>query len=77
MGSAWAGVTLTTNAGGYYRACWIPVDTYLHVAVLEPDQELDPNTLQTAYTVSELIASREERVIIYAGTPYRTLDLRP
>lgn len=76
LGSAWAGVTVTTNAGGYYRACWIPVDTQLQVAVLEPDQELDPTTLQAAYTVSELLASREERVIIYAGTPYRTLDLR-
>ena len=76
LGSAWAGVTLTTNAGGYYRACWIPVDTYLHVAVLEPDQELDPNTLEAAYTVDELIALREERVVIYAGTGYRTLNLR-
>ncbi|MDE2783796.1 MAG: carboxypeptidase regulatory-like domain-containing protein, partial [Gemmatimonadota bacterium] len=76
LGSAWAGVTFTTNARGYYLACWIPVDTYLQVAVLEPDQEPDPNTLQVAYTVSELIASREERVIIQAGAPYRTLDLR-
>lgn len=76
LGSAWGGVTVTTDSEGYYRACWIPVDIRLHVAVLEPGQELDPNTLEAAYTMDELIALREERVVIHAGTGYQTLNLR-
>ena len=71
-----SGVAVTTNAAGYYRACWVPVDAELDVAVLEPDQELDPNTLQVGYHISDLIALREERVLIDSDSGYATLNLR-
>jgi hypothetical protein len=71
-----SGVAVMTNAAGYYRACWVPVDTQLEVAVLEPDQELDPSTLQVGYHLSDLIAWREERVLIDSDSGYATLNLR-
>ncbi|MCY4400229.1 MAG: carboxypeptidase-like regulatory domain-containing protein [Gemmatimonadetes bacterium] len=71
-----SGVAVLTNASGYYRACWVPVDTELDVAVLEPDQELDPNTLQVGYHLSDLISWREERVLIDSDSGFATLNLR-
>ena len=71
-----SGVAVMTNAAGYYRACWVPVDTELDVAVLEPDQEVDPNTLQVRYTRPGLIPSRVTRVLIDSDSGYATLDLR-
>ncbi len=71
-----AGVAVTTNASGYYRACWVPVNTELRVAVLDPGEKLDPNTLEVAYTLSEMIISREEQVLIPSDQLYATLDLR-
>lgn len=71
-----SGVAVTTNESGYYRACWVPVDTYLSVSVMEPGEDLDPNRLQVGYTLSELIKMREETVIIPADMPFETLNLR-
>lgn len=71
-----SGVAVTTNASGYYRACWVPVDTYLNVSVMQPGEDLDPNRLQVGYTPSDLIEMREETVIIPADAPFETLDLR-
>ncbi len=71
-----SGVAVTTNETGYYRACWVPVDTYLDVSVMEPGEDLDPNQLQVGYTLSDLIKMREETVIIPADVPFETLNLR-
>lgn len=71
-----AGTVVTTDARGYYRACWVPVDTSLRVAVLDPGERLDPNTLEVAYTLSEYVGSREEEVMIPADQRYATLNLR-
>jgi len=71
-----SGVAVTTNESGYYRACWVPVDTYLSVSVMEPGENLDPNQLQVGYTLSELSRIRGETVIIPADVPFETLNLR-
>ena len=71
-----SGVAVTTNASGHYRACWVPVDTWLNVSVMAPGEDLDPNRLQVGYTLSELIEMREETVIIPRDVPFETLDLR-
>ena len=71
-----SGVAVTTNESGYYRACWVPVDTYLSVSVMEPGENLDPNQLEVGYTLSDLIQMREETVIIPADMPFETLNLR-
>ena len=71
-----SGVAVTTNESGHYLACWVPVNTDLRVAVMRPDQELDPNRRQAAYTMSELIAGVEERVIIPPDLLFATVNLR-
>ena len=71
-----SGVAVQTNASGYYRACWVPVDTRLRVSVVNPGEELDPVRLQVGYTLSDLIEMREETVIIPSEVPLQTLDLR-
>ena len=71
-----SGVAVQTNASGYYRACWVPVDTQLRVSVVNPGEELDPVRLQVGYTLSDLIEMREETVIIPSEAPLQTLDLQ-
>lgn len=71
-----SGVAVPTNTSGYYRACWVPVDTRLRVSVVNPGEELDPVRLQVGYTLSDLIEMREETVIIPSDAPLQTLDLR-
>ena len=71
-----SGVAVPTNAAGYYRACWVPVDTQLRVSVVNPGEELDPVRLQVGYTLSDLIEMREETVVIPSEVPLQTLDLR-
>ncbi len=71
-----SGVAAQTNAAGFYRACWVPVDTRLRVSVVNPGEELDPARLQVGYNLSDLIDLQEETVIIPSEVPLRTLDLR-
>ncbi|MXX54621.1 MAG: hypothetical protein F4205_06550 [Gemmatimonadetes bacterium] len=71
-----SGVAARTNAAGFYRACWVPVDTRLRVSVVNPGEELDPARLQVGYNLTDLIELQEETVIIPSEVPLRTLDLR-
>ena len=71
-----SGVAATTNASGFYRACWVPVDTSLRVAVLRPGEDLDPNQLEVGYTISDFVEIGEETVIIASDRLFETLDLR-
>ncbi len=71
-----SGFAVQTNASGHYRACWVPVDNWLRVAIVNPGDELDPAGLQVGYTMTDLRAMREERVMIPAGAPLQRLDLR-
>ena len=64
------GVIVTTNESGYYRACWMPVDSPLDVAVLDPD-ETDPSDVDAARLVTE-----EQEVILRPASPLGRLDLR-
>lgn len=71
-----SGVAATTNTSGFYRACWVPVDTSLRVAVLRPGEDLDPNQLEVGYTISDFVEIGEETVIIASDRLFETLDLR-
>ena len=71
-----AGTAVTTDAGGYYRACWVPVDTSLRVAVLDPGEQLNPDVLEVSYSPSDFVASREEEVMIPSQQRFATLNLR-
>ena len=71
-----SGVAVQTNASGYYRACWVPVDTQLWVSVVKPGEELDPVRLQVGYTLSDLIEMQEATVIVPSEALLQTLDLQ-
>ncbi len=64
------GVIVSTNDSGYYRACWMPVDSPLDVAVLDPD-ETDPSDVDAARLLTE-----EQEVILRPASPLGRLDLR-
>jgi len=64
------GVIVSTNESGYYRACWMPVDSPLDVAVLDPD-ETDPSDVEAASLLTE-----EQEVILSPASPLGRLDLR-
>ncbi len=70
------GAGTTTNALGFYRACWVPVDTSLEVAILGDDEVSRDLELEAAYTMSDLIARRKRTIIISSDLPYEILDLR-
>ena len=70
------GMAVTTNASGQYRVCWVPVDTWLDVSVMLPEENLDLGQLKETNTLSDLVQLQEETVIIPADVPFETLNLR-
>ncbi len=71
-----AGAAVKTNASGFYRACWVPVDIPLEVAVIEEDEEPGLGELGGAYNLSDLFPGRVRTVTISSGSPVETIDLR-
>ena len=65
------GVVVSTDASGYYRACWVPVDTTLDVAVVDLGDGADPVDLDAA----ELL-TREQEITIRPETSLGRLDLQ-
>lgn len=70
------GVVVTTNAAGYYLACWVPVDTTLEVAVLEPGDKIDRSGMEAVYSPSELWEQRRQSIIIPERLRHGRLDIR-
>ena len=64
------GTVVSTNESGYYRACWMPVDSPLNVAVLDPDKG-DPSDVDAAK-----LLTAEQEVILSPVAPLGRLDLR-
>ena len=62
---------MTTNGSGYYRACWVPVDTPLDVAVVENGGGSNTGSLGAAG-----LRSGERQVVIDPREPLDRLDLR-
>lgn len=68
--SGHTGVLVKTNASGYYRACWVPEDTPLDVAVVEARDSANPED------TGALVARTEEhRIVIDPRDPLGRLDL--
>ena len=65
------GVLVQTNASGYYRACWVPEDTPLDVAVVEAGDTARPGNLGAFVP-----RTGEHRIIIDPRDPLGRLDLR-
>lgn len=66
-----SGVVVTTDDLGYYRACWMPADATLAVAVVEFGDGADPSDLDAAALLTE-----EQEVVMRSGAPLERLDLR-
>ncbi len=64
------GVVVSTDDSGYYRACWMPVDSPLDVAVLDPD-ETDPSDVDAGRLLTE-----EQEIVLRPASPFGRLDLR-
>ena len=71
-----SGVAVTTDERGYYRACWVPVESRLRVALLRPGDEIDSTGLEVGYTITEAARLYERSVLIPAERPVRILDLQ-
>jgi len=65
------GVVVKTNASGYYRACWVPEDTPLEVAVVEATDTANPGA-----PGASVLRTREHRIVIDPRESLGRLDLR-
>ena len=64
------GMVVSTNDSGYYRACWVPTDTRLEVAVVDVGVETDARALVNAELLTE-----ELQVIVRRERQLGRLDL--
>ena len=71
-----AGAVVTTNSSGFYRACWVPTDTPLRVAVLDEDETLVPGEEGEGQLMANVVAVAEQVVTVSFDEPHATLDLR-
>ena len=71
-----SGVVVTTNSSGFYRACWVPTNTPLRVAVLDDDETLVPGQEDEGRLMANVVAVTERVITISLQEPHVTLDLR-
>ena len=69
------GMLVRTNASGHYRACRVPVDTPLEVAVVKADDTAAPRDFPLDRRPSAP-RTREHRIVIDPREPLARLDLR-
>ena len=70
------GAVVTTNSSGFYRACWLPTNTPLQVAVLDDDETLVPGQHKEGPLMANVVAVAERAITISLEEPHATLDLR-
>lgn len=70
------GAVVTTNSSGFYRACWVPTNTPLRVAVLDGDETLVPDARNEGQLMMNVVAVFERSVTIPLKEPHATLELR-
>ena len=70
-----SGVVVTTNSSGFYRACWVPTNTPLRVAVLDDDETLVPGQEDEGRLMANVVAVTERVITISLQEPHVTLDL--
>ena len=71
-----SGVVVATNSSGFYRACWVPTNTPLRVAVLDDDETLVPGQEDEGRLMANVVAVTERVITISLQEPHVTLDLR-
>ena len=69
------GAVVTTNSSGFYRACWVPTNTPLQVAVLDGDETLVPGEEDEGQLMANVVAVGERAITISIDKPHVTLDL--
>lgn len=70
------GAVVTTNSSGFYRACWVPTNTPLRVAVLDGDETLVPDARNEGQLMMNVVAVFERTLTIPSKEPHATLELR-
>ena len=70
------GAVVTANNSGFYRACWVPTNTPLRVAVLADDETLVPGEDEEGQLMANVVAVTEQVVTVAFEEPHATLDLR-
>ena len=70
------GVVVATNSSGFYRACWVPTNTPLRVAVLDDNETLIPGQEDEGRLMANVVAVTERVITISLQEPHVTLDLR-
>ena len=71
------GAVVETNASGFYRACWMPTDVWLQVAVLDPGEALVAGQSDKGHLRSNVVATTAWTIEVPLEEPHVTLDLRP
>ena len=72
VGTGRGGVVVSTNASGYYRACWVPVDTTLDVAVV-----VGPGDGTETLTLEDFeLLTREQEIIVPPTSLLERLNLQ-
>ena len=66
-----SGVVVSTDNSGFYRACWMPVDATLDVAVVDLGEGADPADIDAAR-----LLTGEQEVVIGAAASLGRLDLQ-
>lgn len=69
------GAVVTTNSSGFYRACWMPTNTPLRVAVLDGDETLVPGQDEKGQLMANVVPVAERAITISFEEPHVTLDL--
>lgn len=70
------GAVVAANNSGFYRACWVPTNTPLRVAVLADDETLVPGEDEEGQLMANVVAVTEQVVTVAFEEPHATLDLR-
>ena len=70
-----SGAVVATNSSGFYRACWVPTNTPLRVAVLDGDETLVPGEEDEGQLMANVVAVGERAITISIDKPHVTLDL--
>ena len=70
------GAVVTTNGSGFYRACWVPTNTPLRIAVLDAEETLVSGQDNKGQLLANVAAVTERVVTISFEEPHATLDLR-
>ncbi len=64
-----------TNAAGFFRFCWLPMDVPLEIVVLDRDERMDEDAFEEALSLAALYPDRTWVISVDRERPYRTVNV--